>query len=247
MSCSPAAAASSSGCRSCAAPRRCATSAKALATRLRPRPIPARAHRHTPQPLRASPSGDAARRAAAVAGVPRRQCRRRRRRTGRCRRVGRRDRREHQLEDGDPGPRHLQPDRLGRPRDRRHRGERRRHVVPHRPLRRRQAGRRPADAHAISVYALDRATGKVVWQRDAFSGTPLTKRHTKSSQANATPVDRRPAHRRGLRLDWPDGLLRHGRHAAVEERHRRARQRLVPRSRAISGAIRARRSSTSRR
>ena len=42
--------------------------------------------------------------------------------------------------------------------------------------------------HSYRVYALDRATGKVVWEREAFSGPPLTKRHTKSSQANSTPV-----------------------------------------------------------
>jgi outer membrane protein assembly factor BamB len=42
--------------------------------------------------------------------------------------------------------------------------------------------------HNYRVYALDRATGKVAWQREAFTGTPITKRHTKSSQANSTPV-----------------------------------------------------------
>jgi outer membrane protein assembly factor BamB len=42
--------------------------------------------------------------------------------------------------------------------------------------------------HTFSVYALDLATGKVAWQRDAFVGKPITKRHFKSSQANATPA-----------------------------------------------------------
>jgi hypothetical protein len=42
--------------------------------------------------------------------------------------------------------------------------------------------------HTFSVYSLDLATGKIVWQRDAFIGQPITKRHFKSSQANATPV-----------------------------------------------------------
>jgi outer membrane protein assembly factor BamB len=42
--------------------------------------------------------------------------------------------------------------------------------------------------HSYRVYALHRATGKVVWEREAFQGPPVTKRHTKSSQANATPV-----------------------------------------------------------
>jgi outer membrane protein assembly factor BamB len=42
--------------------------------------------------------------------------------------------------------------------------------------------------HSYRVYSLDRTTGKVVWEREAFKGPPTTKRHTKSSQANATPV-----------------------------------------------------------
>jgi outer membrane protein assembly factor BamB len=42
--------------------------------------------------------------------------------------------------------------------------------------------------HSYRVYALDRTSGKVVWEREAFKGAPITKRHTKSSQANATPV-----------------------------------------------------------
>lgn len=42
--------------------------------------------------------------------------------------------------------------------------------------------------HTFRVHSLDRATGKEVWQREAFVGKPLTKRHFKSSQANATPV-----------------------------------------------------------
>ena len=43
-------------------------------------------------------------------------------------------------------------------------------------------------AHTFRVYSLDRATGRVVWEREAFNGKPATKRHTKSSHANATPV-----------------------------------------------------------
>ena len=42
--------------------------------------------------------------------------------------------------------------------------------------------------HTFSVYSLDLSTGKVIWQRDAFVGKPVTKRHFKSSQANATPA-----------------------------------------------------------
>ena len=42
--------------------------------------------------------------------------------------------------------------------------------------------------HTFSVHVLDLATGKAIWQRDAFTGKPITKRHFKSSQANATPA-----------------------------------------------------------
>ena len=50
---------------------------------------------------------------------------------------------------------------------------------------------RPIDVlptHTFSVYALDLASGQVAWKRDAFVGKPLTKRHFKSSQANASPA-----------------------------------------------------------
>jgi outer membrane protein assembly factor BamB len=42
--------------------------------------------------------------------------------------------------------------------------------------------------HEFKIYSLDKATGKVVWERTAFSGAPKTKRHTKSSQASSTPA-----------------------------------------------------------
>ncbi len=42
--------------------------------------------------------------------------------------------------------------------------------------------------HVWKIYCLDKATGKIVWERDAFKGTPKVKRHTKASQANSTPV-----------------------------------------------------------
>ena len=42
--------------------------------------------------------------------------------------------------------------------------------------------------HEWKVYALDKATGKIVWERTAFSGTPKVKRHTKATQANSTPA-----------------------------------------------------------
>jgi outer membrane protein assembly factor BamB len=42
--------------------------------------------------------------------------------------------------------------------------------------------------HAFKVYCLDKATGKVLWERTAHTGAPKVKRHTKSTQANSTPA-----------------------------------------------------------
>jgi outer membrane protein assembly factor BamB len=42
--------------------------------------------------------------------------------------------------------------------------------------------------HAWMIYALDKASGKILWQRTAFAGTPKTRRHPKATQANSTPV-----------------------------------------------------------
>ena len=42
--------------------------------------------------------------------------------------------------------------------------------------------------HTWKIYCLDKATGKILWERDAFNGVPKVKRHTKSSQANSTPA-----------------------------------------------------------
>ncbi len=42
--------------------------------------------------------------------------------------------------------------------------------------------------HEWKIYALDKATGKILWERSAVTGAPRTKRHTKSSQASSTPV-----------------------------------------------------------
>jgi len=45
-----------------------------------------------------------------------------------------------------------------------------------------------ASKHTWHLIALDKATGKVVWDTVATEGIPKTKRHPKSSQASATPV-----------------------------------------------------------
>jgi outer membrane protein assembly factor BamB len=42
--------------------------------------------------------------------------------------------------------------------------------------------------HSWRLFALDRRSGKIVWERVAHEGTPKTKRHPKSSQASSTPV-----------------------------------------------------------
>ncbi|PYR94329.1 MAG: hypothetical protein DMF84_05815 [Acidobacteria bacterium] len=42
--------------------------------------------------------------------------------------------------------------------------------------------------HTWRLIALDKKTGKVLWDRIAHEGTPKTKRHPKSSQASPTPV-----------------------------------------------------------
>jgi outer membrane protein assembly factor BamB len=38
------------------------------------------------------------------------------------------------------------------------------------------------------VICLERATGKVLWERTAYQGVPKEKRHIKSTYANATPA-----------------------------------------------------------
>lgn len=42
--------------------------------------------------------------------------------------------------------------------------------------------------HTWKLYALDAKTGAIAWEREIYKGLPKVKRHTKSSQANSTPV-----------------------------------------------------------
>jgi outer membrane protein assembly factor BamB len=42
--------------------------------------------------------------------------------------------------------------------------------------------------HTWKVYALDRASGKILWDRVAYEGIPKVKRHPKNSMATSTPV-----------------------------------------------------------
>ena len=41
-------------------------------------------------------------------------------------------------------------------------------------------------AHRFMVYCLDRKTGKMLWERTAYTGKPKVKRHTKATHANST-------------------------------------------------------------
>jgi outer membrane protein assembly factor BamB len=42
--------------------------------------------------------------------------------------------------------------------------------------------------HSFRLYALDAATGRVVWEREVHRGAPQVRRHLKSSLSNATPA-----------------------------------------------------------
>ena len=42
--------------------------------------------------------------------------------------------------------------------------------------------------HIWKVYALDKKSGKILWERVAFEGLPKVKRHPKSTHADSTPV-----------------------------------------------------------
>jgi len=42
--------------------------------------------------------------------------------------------------------------------------------------------------HVWKVYALDKFTGKILWERIAYEGVPKVKRHPKSTHADSTPV-----------------------------------------------------------
>jgi outer membrane protein assembly factor BamB len=43
-------------------------------------------------------------------------------------------------------------------------------------------------SHRWMMYALDRRTGKMLWEREAHQGEPIDKRHPKSTYASSTPV-----------------------------------------------------------
>ena len=43
-------------------------------------------------------------------------------------------------------------------------------------------------AHRWMIYALDKRSGKILWEKVAYEGEPIEKRHIKSTYANSTPV-----------------------------------------------------------
>jgi hypothetical protein len=42
--------------------------------------------------------------------------------------------------------------------------------------------------HSFRLFALDKSTGAIVWDREVFKGVPAVRRHLKSSLSNATPT-----------------------------------------------------------
>ena len=42
--------------------------------------------------------------------------------------------------------------------------------------------------HTWRIYALDKRSGKILWEKTAYEGIPRAKRHVKATQANSTPV-----------------------------------------------------------
>ena len=46
-------------------------------------------------------------------------------------------------------------------------------------------------AHEFRLYCIDKYSGEIIWERLVHKGVPSTRRHTKSSHANATPGNQR--------------------------------------------------------
>ena len=45
-----------------------------------------------------------------------------------------------------------------------------------------------ATEHSFRLYCLDKGTGKIIWEKEAYKGVPKIKRHTKATHANCTPA-----------------------------------------------------------
>ena len=96
---------------------------------------------------------------------------------------------EHPLAHADPRPRALEPGRLGRPRLR---DDARSAARPNATFKPGLYGDGDASddrsSHKWMLYAIDKRTGKIAWERIAFEGEPRNKRHIKSTYASASPA-----------------------------------------------------------
>ena len=158
-------------------------------------------------------------------------------------RVERPGREEHPLEDADSRPGPFEPGRVGQPPVRLHGHQRR--LEPGTeggPLRRHRVGER-REHHRWLVYALDTASGKVLWEKTVHSGVPKIKRHPKSTHANSTLATdgRRPGG--DVRVRGPL-LLRPRRASSSGRRTSACSTRPTTRCRTRSGSSAAPRSST---
>ena len=52
----------------------------------------------------------------------------------------------------------------------------------------RASARAKTRGHAWKIYALDKRSGKILWERTAHEGVPRARRHVKATQANSTPA-----------------------------------------------------------
>jgi hypothetical protein len=102
--------------------------------------------------------------------------------------LGRRERQEHQVEDADSRRRHLESDRVGQPRVRDDRVSSAGNNSVKTGL---YGDVKPVDdfsPHEWKLYCLDKATGKILWERTRCDGRAAHQASPKSSQASSTPV-----------------------------------------------------------
>ncbi len=165
-----------------------------------------------------------------LALVSRRTGGRSRRRPGCGRRLGCIDRKEREVENGDPGDRNGEPDRLGRsnlPHDGGQQGGRQ--LVPHRALRRRETGRRSLGTRVQGLLPRQE-------DREGPLGSHGAHRRAESEAAYEIHPGERHAgdgwktRGRGLRIGGPPRRVRRLRERTLADRPGRPRQRVVFRS-----------------
>ena len=104
--------------------------------------------------------------------------------------LGRRERREHPVEGGDPRPRPLVPGDLGQPHLPDHLGARRRRVrgspTSRSACTATSSPRRTRAPQRFQVLCIDKRKGEILWTRTAFEGEPRFARHPKGSFAAST-------------------------------------------------------------